>query len=75
MTSAARMDPAHNPDPPRQSRMALALVGPEIRQRLIAEAAYHRAPRRGFVPGHELEDWLAAEAEVDTALTIGVLGN
>ncbi len=31
----------------------------------IAEIAYFRAQRRGFAPGHELEDWLAAEAEVD----------
>jgi hypothetical protein len=27
-------------------------------------AAYFRAERRGFVPGYETEDWLAAEAEV-----------
>jgi hypothetical protein len=31
---------------------------------LIAEAAYYRAQRRGFAPGHELDDWIAAEAEV-----------
>ena len=31
---------------------------------MIAAAAYFRAERRGFEPGHELEDWLAAEAEV-----------
>ena len=30
----------------------------------IRLAAYYRAERRGFVTGHELEDWLAAEAEV-----------
>ncbi|MGE0114960.1 MAG: DUF2934 domain-containing protein [Steroidobacteraceae bacterium] len=30
----------------------------------IAEAAYHRAAQRGFEPGHELDDWLSAEAEV-----------
>jgi len=30
----------------------------------IAEAAYFRAERRGFEPGHELEDWLAGEAEI-----------
>lgn len=30
----------------------------------IAEAAYYRALRRGFTPGQEMEDWLAAEAEV-----------
>lgn len=31
----------------------------------IAMAAYFIAERRGFAPGHELDDWLAAEAEVD----------
>lgn len=31
---------------------------------MIAEAAYYRAQRRGFEPGRELEDWLAAEAEI-----------
>jgi hypothetical protein len=36
---------------------------PEELQRLIAEAAYYRAQRRGFEPGYEIEDWLAAEAE------------
>lgn len=29
----------------------------------IAISAYFRAEARGFEPGHELEDWLAAEAE------------
>jgi hypothetical protein len=31
---------------------------------MIAEAAYYRAEQRGFAPGGEFEDWLAAEAEV-----------
>lgn len=30
----------------------------------IAEIAYFRAERRGFEPGHESEDWMAAEAEL-----------
>jgi hypothetical protein len=29
----------------------------------IAECAYFKAEARGFEPGHEIEDWLAAEAE------------
>ncbi|HEX4051912.1 MAG TPA: DUF2934 domain-containing protein [Steroidobacteraceae bacterium] len=49
-----------------------ALIDPARRRALIAEAAYFRAERRGFAPGHEAEDWLAAELEVDTALTVGV---
>ena len=32
--------------------------------KLIEEAAYYRAQQRGFAPGHELDDWTAAEAEV-----------
>jgi hypothetical protein len=35
------------------------------RERHIREAAYFRAQQRGFTPGHELEDWVAAEREVD----------
>lgn len=38
------------------------------RRGLIAQAAYFRAERRGFAPGHELEDWVAAELEVDQFL-------
>ena len=30
----------------------------------IATIAYYKAEARGFVPGHEVEDWLAAEAEL-----------
>jgi hypothetical protein len=38
------------------------------RRKLVEIAAYYRSERRGFVPGHEDEDWLAAEAEVDAHL-------
>ncbi len=38
------------------------------RGHLIAEAAYHHAEARGFEPGHELDDWLLAEDEVDARL-------
>jgi hypothetical protein len=44
-------------------------VTPEARRALIAENAYLRAERRGFEPGHETEDWLAAEAEVEALLS------
>lgn len=45
-------------------------VSPEERYRLIAEGAYYRAERRGFEGGEQarIEDWLAAEAEVDSEL-------
>jgi hypothetical protein len=35
---------------------------PRARTRLVSEAAYYLAERRNFEPGHELEDWLEAEA-------------
>jgi hypothetical protein len=34
----------------------------------IAVAAYYLAERRGFVSGHEMEDWLEAEAQLRSAL-------
>jgi len=33
----------------------------------VALAAYFIAEKRGFEPGHELDDWLAAEAQVASA--------
>ncbi len=43
-------------------------VSEDVRRGMIAQAAYLRAERRGFAPGGEHEDWLAAEAEVDALL-------
>jgi hypothetical protein len=40
-------------------------IDPARRNRLIAQAAYFRAEKRGFAPGRELQDWLEAEAEVE----------
>jgi hypothetical protein len=51
------------------------MIDPQRRRALIAEAAYFRAERRGFAPGYEADDWLAAEVEVDTALTADAPGN
>jgi hypothetical protein len=38
---------------------------PKSRDALIAELAYFKSLSRGFEPGHEVEDWLAAEAAID----------
>jgi hypothetical protein len=38
---------------------------PKDRQAVIAAAAYYRAELRNFSPGYELDDWLAAEREID----------
>ncbi|KQP37129.1 hypothetical protein ASF44_15615 [Pseudorhodoferax sp. Leaf274] len=39
------------------------------REQRIREAAYAAAERRGFAPGHEVEDWLDAEREVGQQVT------
>ncbi|HUX24476.1 MAG TPA: DUF2934 domain-containing protein [Burkholderiales bacterium] len=41
----------------------------EERQRLIEEVAYARFARRGFIHGRDLDDWLAAEAHVDSIIS------
>lgn len=46
-------------------------VSDDARRAMVAQAAYLRAERRGFSPGGEVEDWLAAEAEVDALLRAG----
>jgi hypothetical protein len=58
---------------PRVRKMAAktparVTISEDVRRGMIAEGAYLRAERRGFAPGHEAEDWLAAEAEVDALL-------
>jgi len=42
-----------------------ALLDERQRREMIATAAFLRAQRRGFESGSELEDWLAAEEEID----------
>ena len=39
-------------------------LSPEEVYRLIQETAYYKAKSRGFAPGHEVQDWIEAEAEV-----------
>lgn len=40
-------------------------ITPEERWKMIAVAAYHKAEKRGFAPGHEFRDWTEAEKEID----------
>jgi len=47
---------------------AKAAIDPAARLRMIQECAYLNAAKRGFAHGRELEDWLAAEREVDARL-------
>jgi Protein of unknown function (DUF2934) len=46
-------------------------VSADARRGMIAKAAYLRGESRGFPPGGEAEDWLAAEEEIDALLSGG----
>jgi len=50
-----------------------AYMEPSAREAMIAEAAFYRSAHRGFEPGHEVDDWLAAESEIDAARARGDL--
>ena len=41
---------------------------PMQRNEMVEQAAYYRAESRGFQPGHEMEDWLAAERDIEHLL-------
>ncbi len=44
----------------------------EQRNQMIAEAAYFYAEKRGFFGGDPMDDWLAAEAEIDSMLQMPI---
>lgn len=67
-TAPIAVEPASSPAEGFQPVVADAAWEPTRLQAMIAEAAYFRAEKRGFAPGHELEDWLAAEAEITGAV-------
>jgi hypothetical protein len=39
-------------------------IDPDKFREMVTERAYLKAEKRGFVAGHEIEDWLEAEQEV-----------
>jgi hypothetical protein len=59
------------PAPVRKPSAALQEITEERRRAIIAEAAYYMAERRGFEAGHELEDWLLAERQLEVAIRGG----
>jgi hypothetical protein len=71
--SAPVTPPVAQPAAAAQAAPAIT-VSVEARRGMIAQAAYLRAKARGFAPGGEVEDWLAAETEVDALLRAGHTG-
>ena len=60
--------PKSTPKPASFNNTARADISADEVRKLISEAAYYRAKQRGFQPGHELDDWIQAEAEVTRRL-------
>jgi hypothetical protein len=54
--------------PRRGKPRAAPALTPQERHARVCQAAYYLAEMRGFAPGRELDDWYAAEAQVDTQL-------
>ena len=57
-----------NPDPVAATGTT---ISPEQRLHYVEVAAFYIAERRGFTPGHPVDDWSAAEAEVDRLIASG----
>ncbi|HKE93136.1 MAG TPA: DUF2934 domain-containing protein, partial [Povalibacter sp.] len=52
-------------EPVPEVRLLGSLYPVASREERIAISAYWRAAKRQFAPGHELDDWLDAEREID----------
>lgn len=53
---------------PSAGRTPGAAISEEERRRMISENAYYRAQQRGFNGGQAMDDWLAAEREINRLL-------
>ena len=75
LSGTARDRALSAPSPAQQEAVDAAQVAPDDpRQQAIRQAAYAQFEARGCVYGHELEDWLKAEAEVDAQVQHGLAG-
>ena len=60
-------DGSDDPDQPFEEG-AHDEIDADLRHRLVSEAAFALYAKRGFADGFELEDWFAAESDVDHLL-------
>lgn len=68
--TAKKSAPAAKAAPAAEAKSApKAALTPAERMKMIAEAAYFMAEKRGFSGGSELSDWVAAEKQVDAQLS------
>nr|VFJ55387.1 MAG: phasin family protein [Candidatus Kentron sp. DK] len=45
-------------------------ISPMDRWKMVAEAAYYRAQKRGFIGGNPMDDWTKAEREIDAKYAV-----
>jgi hypothetical protein len=62
MANSANSTPAAAPDVTWHGRYSI-----EDREAMIREAAYYRFLKRGGAHGQDVQDWLAAESELDSS--------
>ena len=55
----------------KRKRKKNNIVAPELREQMIAEAAYFKALNRDFQGDYCVEDWLKAEIEIDASIKDG----
>jgi len=53
------------PPPAVTAAGSVPLIPASLRLDMIRDAAFFRAEARNFAPGQEIEDWLAAEQDID----------
>jgi hypothetical protein len=56
---------AKKPAPAAEAPVTAAAPAPASKDEFVREAAYFYYEQRGRVGGHELDDWLKAEAEFE----------
>src|SRR4051812_21467528 len=57
--------PASAATPASPATRSVPLIPASLRLDMIRDAAFFRAEARSFAPGQEIEDWLAAEQDID----------
>ncbi len=50
-------------------------LDPDLRHRMISEAAYYLCTQRGCADGYDMDDWLQAEEQIDHVLLNPGRGN
>ena len=67
--------PATKPATARKAAAVAKRLDPAQRANYVEVAAFYIAERRGFAAANPMDDWLAAEAEIDRLIASGHFGS